>query len=139
MQELNLVPKQQKDTIKELLDRKREMAIKGSYKLPNMRMTAGKMKRNNDLRHNISTVEEEDDEEHKSVESLELTKRSLKGYETPVKKDKLALTKDNLNKMVLKDQRANFQGSLVGNLMNSFHQSNISHSKIDFRVSPGIS
>jgi hypothetical protein len=65
MEELNLVPKQQKDTIKELLDKKRDMAINGSYKLPKLRMTANKMKRNN-----ISIVEEEeDDEERKSNDS----------------------------------------------------------------------
>jgi hypothetical protein len=135
MEELNLVPRQQKDTIKELLDKKRDMAINGSYKLPKLRMTANKMKRNN-----ISIVEEEeDDEERKSNDSWELTKSSLKVCETPARQDSFALTKDNLNKMIMKGQRSNFQGSLVGNLMNSFNGASMCQSQIDFRASPGIS
>lgn len=76
MEEISLIPKRQKDTIKELLDKKRDMAMKGSFKLPKMRNTPHRGKKKFTLDYNISVVEEEeDDEEHKSGDYLE----SLKG------------------------------------------------------------
>jgi len=73
MEELNLIPKKQKDTIKELLEKKRDMAMKGTFKLPKFRNQQNRGRKTQIFDNNISTVEEED-EEHKSGEHLELDK-----------------------------------------------------------------
>jgi len=72
MQELNLMPKKDKDSIKDLLIKKRDMAMKGEFKLPKMRHNKNRQKRNGDRRNYISTVQE-DDEEGKSSDSNENT------------------------------------------------------------------
>ena len=139
MEELNLIPKTHEDNIKELLDKKRDMAIKGSFKLPRLRTTASKNKRNTELKQNISTVQEDEDEECKSSDSIDVTSQSISCFETPGKSDRPSLTKDNLNRMSLKQDRSNFQGSLIGNLMKTIHPPSAAYSQIDMRASPRIS
>mmetsp|Transcript_13795 Transcript_13795/g.13743 ORF Transcript_13795/g.13743 Transcript_13795/m.13743 type:complete len:88 (-) Transcript_13795:68-331(-) len=58
IKELNLGPKRRKDSIADLLEKKREMAMNGDFKLPKMRNYT---KRNFIPAQNISTVEEEED------------------------------------------------------------------------------
>ena len=83
MEELNLAPKRQKDTIKELLDKKRDMAIRGNFKLPKIRNWGKRGKKAmSAFPNHISTVEEEDDdEEAKSSEVSEFPKDTHKRRE----------------------------------------------------------
>ncbi|CAI2363691.1 unnamed protein product [Moneuplotes crassus] len=151
IKELNLGPKRRKDSIADLLEKKREMAMNGDFKLPKMRNYT---KRNFIPAQNISTVEEEEDCEEfessgKSRDYINLTRDALKKMDGSkpertrqtiahinfTTEENKACTKDNLQKMNLKQNRQTFHGSLVGNLMNSYKNPGAVHSQINFKTS----
>jgi len=100
--------------------------MKGDYKLPNIRSSNHKHKRNCDIKHNISTVPE-DEEECKSSDSIEITSSSI-ACDSPIKPGNFTLTRGNLNKLELKNERATVQSSLIGDLMKDMSNGRASQS-----------
>ena len=119
IEELGMLPHSKENDMKNLIERKREKAIKGAFNIPKIKSSNNRYKRNSETKHNISTVPE-DEEECKSSDSIGISSASVLVWEDKqTENDKLTLTKDNLNKFSLKNDRANFQTSLVGSLMKS--------------------
>lgn len=102
IKELNLVPRKKSDTVTELLEKKREIAMKGEFKLPKMR---NYNRKSFAPKHNISTVlEEEDDEDFKSSgqskDYINLTRDALKkvdGSKTDRRRKNMTQTEFNLD------------------------------------------
>lgn len=81
IKELGLAPRRKKETVSDLLEKKREMAMNGDFQLPKIR--GQKHKVPNFPSHNISIVEEEADGEEfessgKSKDYVNLTRDALK-------------------------------------------------------------
>jgi hypothetical protein len=99
MQELNLLQNKETNSIHDLLSKKREMAIKGHFNLPKMRNPKHKPEHKN----NISIVQENSDEEsNSSIEPPSDTSALIPSTSM------LSLTKQNLNRMTMKQQRSKF-------------------------------
>lgn len=99
MKELNLLNNKETDSIHDLLSKKREMAIKGNFNLPKMRNPKHKQEHKN----NISIVQENSAEESNSSFEPPSDNSSLIPSSSM-----LSLTKQNLNRMTLKNQRTKF-------------------------------
>ena len=140
IEELGILPQSKESSMKDLIEKKRDKAIKGAFNIPKIKSSHNRYKRNSETKHNISTVPEDEEEEWKSSDSIGVSASSVMLFdEKSTENDMLALTKDNLNRFSLKNERANFQSSLVGGLMKSIIPQKSVQSYITPQASSSIS
>ena len=131
IEELDLLPKNKSDKLEDLLSKKRDQAMNGTFKLPKMKNKSNKMIKNRD--NNISTVHEIEEEEIKSSGSSSNTNLNTTRMTVTPEKGGILLTQDNLNKLSLKNERTKIQSSLVGGLLKTINPANGTQSQIDMR------
>lgn len=138
IEELGLISKSAPNKIDDILSKKRDQAMKGTFKMPKMKLMYNKTNKKG-TENLIGTVHEIEEESIKSEDSNKSNPYLNKTEVTPEKKPTFQLTQDNLNKFSLKNERTKIQSSLVGGLLKSINPSNSTQSQINMRMPSSIS
>ena len=92
--------------------------LRGRCNISKMKSSHNRYNRNSQLRNNISTVQEDEQEDSKSDSSSDESVLCETSENHSIE-NSMMLTKNNLNKFSMKNERADFQNSLVGTLYKS--------------------